>query len=87
MKFRLLVDFAVIDYMASLPRRDQAMLRNRFLQIQDFPQNFSDYRENDAIGRPLDINLCARYAIKYWTDSADRHVKILDLHLADRGWK
>jgi hypothetical protein len=63
------------------------MLRNRFLQIQDFPGNYSDYEEKDEIGRPLQINLCGRYAIKYWTDAADRHVKVLDLHLADRGWK
>lgn len=83
MSFRLLVDFEVVDYMASLPRRDRVMLRNRFLQIQDFPGNFSDYQESDVVGRWVQINVCGRYAIKFWVDSADQHVKILDLHLAD----
>ena len=87
MKFRLLVDFEVVSYMSSLPRQDRLMLRGRFLQIQDFPGNFSDYQEKDAVGRSLEINLCGRYAIKYWTDEADQQVKILDLHFADRGWK
>ena len=85
MNFRLLVDFEVVEYMASLRRRDRQMLRQRFLQIQEFPGNFVDYTETDAAGRTVQINVCGRYAIKYWADWADRHLKILDLHLADRG--
>ena len=85
MNFRLLVDFEVVEYMGSLPRRDRLLLRQRFLQIHDFPGNFSDYKESDATGRTVHINICGRYAIKYWADFADRHIKILDLRLADRG--
>jgi hypothetical protein len=65
MKFRLLVDFEVVELMASLPRSEQLLLRRRFLQIQDFPGNWSDYREHDDVGRPVDISICGKYAITY----------------------
>lgn len=83
MNQKLLVDFEVVEFMASLKRADQLFLRKRFLEIRDRPSHHSDYREHDETGRPVDINICGPYAIKYWADFADRHVKILDLHLAD----
>ncbi len=45
---------------------------------------FSDFVEVDAAGRRVDVHIFRKFAIKYWTDFADRHVKVLDLHLADR---
>ena len=42
----------------------------------------SDYREANPRGIPLDVHLCAGFAIKYWIDFADRHVKVLDLEPA-----
>jgi hypothetical protein len=44
----------------------------------------ADCAETDAVGRTVDINICSRFAIKFWTDPADRQIKILDLHAADR---
>ena len=85
MNFRLLVDFEVVEYIASLRPRDRRMLRQRLLQIQEFPGNFADYTETDAHGRTVHISVCRQYAIKFWADWADRHIKVLDLHLADRG--
>jgi hypothetical protein len=43
----------------------------------------------NAPGKPTRAAAAAAYffgkfAIKFWDDSADRQVKILDLHLADR---
>jgi hypothetical protein len=34
--------------------------------------------------RELGVHVFGKFAIKFWDDFADRHVKILDLHLADR---
>ncbi|GDY18939.1 hypothetical protein LBMAG56_02840 [Verrucomicrobiota bacterium] len=59
------------------------MLLKRFREIAAFPSRYSDYVEHDTSGRRVDTHVCGRFAIKYWDDAADRHVKILDVHLAD----
>jgi hypothetical protein len=47
------------------------------------PTGFSDFSESDASGRRVDVHVFGRFAIKFWDDFADRHVKILDVHFAD----
>jgi len=83
MKYRLLIDFGVIEFLETLPRSNQRSLRNRFVGIREQPRKHSDYVEPDITGRPLDIHVCGKYAIKFWEDHADRHIKILDVHFAD----
>jgi hypothetical protein len=84
MKFRLLIDYDVIEFLETLPQKDRVMLRNRLVAIQDFPGNFSDYIEYDSVGRRVEIHICGKFTIKFWTDHADQHIKILDLHFTDR---
>jgi len=84
MKYRLLIDYEVIEFLETLPRKDQKPLRDRFVAIQDYPQRFSDYMESDTGGRRVDIPICGKYAIKFWEDQADRHLKILDVRFADK---
>ena len=87
MKYRLLIDYEVIELLETLPRKDQQLLRNRFVAIQDFPQNFSDYMESDISNRRVNIHICGKFVIKFWEDHADRHLKILDVHFADKSPK
>lgn len=84
MNYRLLIDYEVIEFLETLPRRERLLLRNRFVTISDQPRAHSDYTEPDETGRPVDIHICGKFAIKYWLDHADRHIKILEVHLADR---
>jgi hypothetical protein len=84
MKYRLLIDYEVIEFMETLARKEQRLLRDRFPSSQDFPARFSDYVEPDSVGRRVDIQFWARYAIKFWQDHADQHLKILEVHYADR---
>jgi hypothetical protein len=83
MKYRLLIDYEVIEFIEKLSRKDQQLLRNRLVAIQDYPSRYSDYVEHDSEGRRVDIHICGRYAVKFWEDHADKHLKILDVHLAD----
>ncbi|HUZ06893.1 MAG TPA: hypothetical protein VMV89_05330, partial [Candidatus Paceibacterota bacterium] len=83
MKYRLLIDYEVIEFVWALSPKDQRLLRNRFVAIQDYPQRFSDYIESDSAGRRVDIHICGKYAVKFWEDHADRHIKILDVRFAD----
>jgi hypothetical protein len=84
MNYRLLIDYEVIEFLENLSRHGQKLLRNRFLAIRDNPQAFSDYSETDYTGRRIDINICSKYAIKFWQNHADQHIKILHVHFADQ---
>ena len=84
MKYRLLIDYEVIEFIETLSQKDQRLLRDRIVLIQDYPQKFSDYTESDSAGHRVDIHICGRYAIKFWEDHADRHIKILDVRFADK---
>ncbi|MBI4327183.1 MAG: hypothetical protein HY674_18255 [Chloroflexi bacterium] len=55
----------------------------QFHRIRDFPSRYVDYHEQDAVGRRVEISIYGRFAIHYWTDFADRHVKVLALKPAD----
>jgi hypothetical protein len=83
MNYRLLIDYEVIEFLETLSRREQRLLRNRLVAIRDSPQPFSDYTEFDHTGRRVDIHIFGKYAVKFWQDHADRHIKILNLHFAD----
>jgi hypothetical protein len=82
--YRLLIDYDVIEFIEALPKQVQRALRIRLGEIRDFPANFSDYSERDLAARRVEISICSGFAIKYWIDHADRHIKILDIHSADR---
>ena len=48
------------------------------------PLAMADAADFDDTGRKLQIAITGDFALVYWIDDADRHVKILDLHAADR---
>jgi hypothetical protein len=83
-EYRLLVAYEVFEFLEGLPAKDRKKLRGSFLEINDWPSRYSDFKEPDDTGRHLDVHICGRYAIRYWEDFADRHVKILEVSFADR---
>ena len=40
MSYRLLIDYEVIEFLETLPRKDRQLLRNCFVAIQDYPRTF-----------------------------------------------
>lgn len=81
---RLLIDIEVLEFLRTLRRREQEQLLKRFREIAAFPSNFSDFVEHDSSGRRVEVHVSGKFAIKFWNEFADRHVKILDVHPADR---
>jgi len=80
---RLLIDIGVFEFLRNLKKKEQVELLRLFRAIAAFPSNCSDFVEHDAAGRRIEVHVFERFAIKYWNDFADRHVKILDIHFAD----
>jgi hypothetical protein len=83
MEYRLLIDLEAVELLDKLPKADRNRLLHHFEKIRTFPGNYSDYHESDALGRRIEISIISRWAIHYWIDAADRHVKILALRPAD----
>lgn len=67
-----------------LPKTVRLRMLEHFTKIRSFPGNYSDYHETDDVGRRIEISVYAGWAIHYWVDSADRHVKVLALRPADQ---
>jgi hypothetical protein len=80
---RLLIDIEVLEFLRTLRPKEQAHLLNHFREIAAFPSKFSNFVERDSAGRRVEVHIFGKFAIKFWNDFADRHVKILDVHLAD----
>lgn len=80
---RLLIAIEVFEFLRTLRRPEQEGLLKRFREIAGRPAQFSDFSEHDSTGRRVDVHIRGKFAIKFWNDFADRHVKILDVHLAD----
>lgn len=80
---RLLIDIEVLEFLRTLSPREQTALLKRFREIAAHPSNYSDLVERDAAHRRVEVHVFGRFAIKFWDDFADRHVKILDVHFAD----
>jgi mRNA-degrading endonuclease RelE of RelBE toxin-antitoxin system len=84
MDYRLLIAMDVVEFVERLPGRTRQGIRNAFKAIGKDPLGRSDAVEHDTNGRRMQIAIIGDYALMYWVDDADQHVKILDIHAADR---
>ena len=73
----------MLEFIGSLRKQDRSFLLGRFEAIRDFPGRHADYRTTDASGRELDGHIAGRFAIVFWDDFSDHHLKILGVMWAD----
>ena len=84
MPYRLLICIEVIEFIERLPGKTRDALRRAIHAIGRDPLGRSDALDHDAIGRRIQIAVVGDYALMYWVDEADQHIKILDIHASDR---
>ncbi len=84
MSYRLLISIEVVEFVERLPNKPRSAIRSLIEAIGNDPLGRSDAEDFDDTGRLLQIAIIGDYALMYWIDDADRHVKILDIHAADR---
>jgi mRNA-degrading endonuclease RelE of RelBE toxin-antitoxin system len=84
MKYRLLVDLEAIQVLDSMTKKIRTRLIEHLAKMRDNPDRYSDYHEKDQIGRRVEISIFAHYAVHYWLDVPDRHIKILAIKPADQ---
>ena len=84
MNYRLLISIEVVEFLERLPSNTRKPLRNAIAAIGSDPLGMVDASDYDDSGRQLQIAIIGDFALTYWIDDADRHVKVLDVHGADR---
>ncbi len=84
MDYKLLIAMDVVDFVERLPSRFRKAIRSTFTSIGEDPLGTSDANDYDDSGRLLHVAIIGEFALMYWIDDADQHVKILDIHSADR---
>jgi len=77
--YRLLVDWDVIEKVNRSPVALRRTFKDAFVRIGKSLDRMCDYMDPNERGIPLAVHVCRGFAFKYWTDFADRHVKILDI--------
>lgn len=79
----MLIDSEAIAFVSTLKKREREALYRRFEMIREDPDLHAEFLSRDASGRELDGCIEDRFAILFWDDFADRHVKIMDVIFAD----
>ena len=83
-QYKLLIDIEVVRHLDLLPKRKRLRILTHLDHIRESPDRFSDFSENDTSGRRLEVSVVEGFAVHYWIDFADRHVKILAFYSADQ---
>ena len=86
-EYRLLVDLEAVVELDSLPKRDRRRLLLFFEKLRSYPEHYASAEERDDRGRRIDIASHVGWLIYYWTDFADRHVKIMKVRRVAGGLK
>lgn len=84
MKYRLFLAVEALELVEQLPIRIRKNLRTIVSEIGADPMGMSEATDYHMIGRLVQIAIVGDYAITYWIDDADQHIKILDIHSADQ---
>ena len=83
MKWKLFLDLEVIEFLGTMPPRQRERFVRLFRRIREFPSNLAEFHETDETGREHSGIIFDGFAIFYWEDFADRHVKVMRICPAD----
>ena len=84
MAYRWLLPIDVVEFIERLPVKTREAFLSAIHSNGRDPMGRSDALDRDAIGRRMQTEVTGDYALMYWVDEADQHVKVLDIHAADR---
>jgi hypothetical protein len=82
-RYELLLAWPVIEQMNALPKGRRQRLGLQLLKLEESPDLLSEFASSAVDGRRLDVLIFDGWAVFYWIDFADRHVKVLDMKPAD----
>jgi hypothetical protein len=81
--YTLLIALEVVEFLEGLSMGQRKNIRVAIVAIVNDPLSQSDAEEYDDCGRLLHLVIVGEYALSYWVDDADMHIKILEINPAD----
>ena len=81
--YELLLAWAVIEQLNALPKSRRLRLGRQLLKLEETPDLLSEFADTADDGRRLEVFIFDGWAVFYWIDFADRHVKVLEMKPAD----
>lgn len=81
MAFRYILDQAVDDVLATVPRRDATSLRDFFRFLAEHTSTEGEQRVIDGDGRSCEVKVHDRFVVTYRQDHAAREVRIVAVEL------
>lgn len=76
-KFQLFIAEEVLEYIPELPRAEQRQVVKTILDLTKAPETLAHGLLTDRVGRTLHLHRVGKYAIEYWVDHADQHIKVM----------
>ena len=73
------MDASVAEFLMTSRKPFATQLFYHLRVIADFPTQCATYETEDSVGRLIYANVYGEFAIHYWEDTADGHVKILSI--------
>ena len=83
-RYGLLLAWPVVEQLNALPKGRRHRLGQQLLKLEESPDLLSEFADTAGDGRRLDVFIFDGWAVFYWIDFADRHVKVLDMKPADQ---
>ena len=85
--YRIFLDLGVVEQLQRMRLADKRKIFGALERIKQRPSDSSHHSSRDEEGRLVHVHFAGRFAIKYWEDFADRHLKILDIRQAPSSGK
>jgi hypothetical protein len=83
-RFEVLMTLRAMNFLQQCRKPDRERIEQKIALLETGYYALSEFEETDANGRLNDVTIVQQYSIHYWIDSADEHVKVLDIKYADR---
>ena len=82
--YTLVLRREAVDVFRSLRGFERQQFERFFDALQDRPGEPADAYTRDELGRRLEIRYVGRFRVVYWTDHAEKEVKVVKLELLPR---
>lgn len=83
-RFEVFTSGSFREFVKARKQADRRKIESRLEALETHFHSLSDYTYFDSSGRLIDVTLFDAFAIHYWIDSSDHHIKVMRIELADR---
>ncbi len=83
LSYEVFVRYEIYHTLEAIPDSDRERFLRFFELLENDPFQEGDYSESDRSGRQYQIKIIGKRALYYWSDHAEKEVRVVDLVDAD----